>query len=240
MVLKVVLFDFNGVIINDEPIHRQLIDEILLAENLRPATYQEHQEFCLGRSDRVCLRTILAHRGRNVSEEYLKKLIDNKAIAYRQKLEQLETLPIYPGIKKILDQIQLKGWLLGLVTGAVKGETISVLQKAGIFDYFQVIVAGDEINTSKPQPDGYLLAVERFNQSHPELQLQPANCLAIEDTLAGITAAKTAGISVIGIAHTYPYHFMHRHANWAVDKLSEIDLDRIEVAFARKLDSVSF
>lgn len=59
MVLKVVLFDFNGVIINDEPIHRQLIDEILLAENLRPATYQEHQEFCLGRSDRVCLRTIL-------------------------------------------------------------------------------------------------------------------------------------------------------------------------------------
>jgi HAD superfamily hydrolase (TIGR01509 family) len=238
MVLKVVLFDFNGVIINDEPIHRQLIDEILLAENLRPATYQEHQEFCLGRSDRVCLRTILSHRGRNVSEDYLTKLITNKAISYRQKLEQLETLPIYPGIKKILDQIQLKGWPLALVTGAVKGETVSVLKKAGIFEYFQVIVAGDEINTSKPQPDGYLLAVERLKNLNPNLQLQPANCLAIEDTLAGITAAKKAGISVIGIAHTYPYHFMHRHANWAVDKLSEIDLDRIEVAFARKVDSV--
>jgi HAD superfamily hydrolase (TIGR01509 family) len=238
MVLKVVLFDFNGVIINDEPIHRQLIDEILLAENLRPATHQEHQEFCIGRSDRVCLRTILAHRGRNVTEDYLTKLIENKAISYRQKLEQLETLPIYPGIKKILDQIQLKGWLLGLVTGAVKGETISVLKKAGIFDYFQVIVAGDEINTSKPQPDGYFLAVERFKNINPDLQLEPANCLAIEDTLAGIEAAKKAGIPVIGIAHTYPYHFMHRHANWAVDKLSEIDLDRIEVAFARKVDSV--
>ena len=98
-----------------------------------------------------------------------------------------------------------------------------------------MIVAGDEINTSKPQPDGYLLAVERLKNLNPELQLQPANCLAIEDTLAGIEAAKKAGIPVIGIAHTYPYHFMHRHANWAVDKLSEIDLDRIEVAFARKL-----
>ena len=239
MVLKVVLFDFNGVIINDEPIHRQLIDEILLAENLRPATHQEHQEFCIGRSDRVCLRTILAHRGRNVTEDYLTKLIENKAISYRQKLEQLETLPIYLGIKKILDQIQLKGWLLGLVTGAFKGETIFVLKKAGIFDYFQVIVAGDEINTSKPQPDGYLLAVERLKNINPDLELESANCLAIEDTLAGIEAAKKAGIPVIGIAHTYPYHFMHRHANWAVDKLSEIDLDRIEVAFARKVDSVA-
>ena len=239
MVLKVVLFDFNGVIINDEPIHRQLIDEILLAENLRPATHQEHQEFCIGRSDRVCLRTILAHRGRNVTEDYLTKLIENKTISYLQKLEQLETLPIYLGIKKILDQIQLKGWLLGLVTGAVKGETIFVLKKAGIFDYFQVIVAGDEINTSKPQPDGYLLAVERLKNINPDLELESANCLAIEDTLAGIEAAKKAGIPVIGIAHTYPYHFMHRHANWAVDKLSEIDLDRIEVAFARKVDSVA-
>jgi len=221
--LKVVLFDFNGVIINDEAIHRQLIDEILLTENLRPATYQEHQEFCLGRSDRVCLRELLAYRGRSVSEDYLTKLIEKKAISYRQKLAQLETLPIYTGVKKLLDQIQLKGWLLGLVTGAVKSETILILEKAGILDYFQVIVAGDEINTSKPQPDGYLLAVERFNKMNTDLQLKPQNCLAIEDSLAGINAAKNAEISVIGIAHTYPYHFMHRNATWAVDKFSEID-----------------
>ncbi len=237
--LKVVLFDFNGVIINDEPIHRKLIDEILLAENLRPASHQEHQEFCLGRSDRVCLRALLAHRGRTVSEDYLTKLIEKKAILYRQKLAELETLPIYDGVKRLIDQIQLKGWPLGLVTGAVKSETISVLEKAEILDYFQVIVAGDEINASKPQPDGYLLAVERFNKLNPDLQLEPKNCLAIEDTLAGIQAAKNAGIKVIGIAHTYAYHFMHRHANWAVDKFSEIDLDRIEVLYSRKSESSS-
>ncbi|MEB3310083.1 MAG: HAD family phosphatase [Snowella sp.] len=236
--LKVVLFDFNGVIINDEPIHRQLIDEILLAENLRPASYQEHQEFCLGRSDRVCLRALLAHRGRPVSEEYLTKLIEKKAIAYRQKLAELDTLPIYDGLKRLLAQIQLKGWPLGLVTGAVKSETILVLKKAELFDYFQVIVAGDEINTSKPQPDGYLLAIERFNQLNPELQLEPKHCLAIEDSLAGLQAAKNAGIKVIGIAHTYPYHFMQRYGNWAVDKFSEIDLDRIEILYSRKTESI--
>lgn len=237
--LKVVLFDFNGVIINDESIHRELIDEILLSENLRTASYQEQQKFCLGRSDRVGIKDLLAYRGRQVSEDYLTKLIEKKAISYRQKLAELEILPIYQGVKKLLDQIQLKGWLLGLVTGAVKEETILVLEKEGILDYFQVIVTGDEISTSKPKPDGYLLAVEKFNKIKPNLQLEPQNCLAIEDSLAGIQAAKNAGIPVIGIAHTYPYHFMHRYANWAVDKFSEIDLERIEVAFSRKNISMS-
>ena len=96
MTLKAILFDFNGVIINDEFIHEELINEILLSENLRPEV-SEHKELCLGRSDRACLRDVLSGRGRVISEDYLTKLIKAKAQAYRQKLEQLENLPIYPG-----------------------------------------------------------------------------------------------------------------------------------------------
>jgi HAD superfamily hydrolase (TIGR01509 family) len=224
--LKAILFDFNGVVINDEPIHRELIDEILLGENLRPSG-SEYKELCLGRSDRACLIDILSRRGRVVSEEYLSKLIVKKAQAYRQRLEQLETLPIYSGLVEFLQQIQAQGLAIGLVTGAVRSEVEYILNRAVISQYFSVIVAGDDIKASKPQPDGYLLAVERFNRLDFNLQLQPTNCLAIEDTFPGILAAKRAGMQVVGIAHTYPFHFMQRQANWAIDDFSELDLERI-------------
>lgn len=230
--LKVILFDFNGVIINDEPIHRSLIEEILLGENLRPSL-AEFQQVCLGRSDRTALREILSLRGRVISDEYLDKLVETKAQKYRERLEQLEELPIYPEVKDCLDKVREKGLKIGLVTGALRPEVEAVLKRSELMDYFSVIVSGDEIKASKPQPDGYLLAVERFNRFDFNLQLQPSECLAIEDSPAGIKAAKQAGIKVVGIANTYPFHFMQRLANWAIDYLSDLDLERIEEVFAR-------
>ncbi|GAB4231247.1 MAG: HAD family phosphatase [Stanieria sp.] len=226
MTLKAILFDFNGVIINDEAIHQELINDILLGENLRPEE-SEYREICLGRSDRVCLKNILAHRGRFVTDEYLDKLVANKSVAYQEKLTQLETLPIYPGLSDFLAQIQQQGLIIGLVTGALKAEVQLVLQRAKLESYFSVIVAGDDINQSKPEPDGYLLAVKLINQNYPNLNLQPSECLAIEDTYAGIEAAKKAGIQVVGIANTHPFHMLQRKANWTVDYLSDIELDRV-------------
>jgi beta-phosphoglucomutase len=232
--LKAILFDFNGVVINDESIHHDLIDEILLGENLRPSTLVEHQKFCLGRSDKIALKDLLEHRGRGISDDYLNSLIEKKAKAYRKKLEQLETLPIYAGIEECLVKVQAQGFKIGLVTGAFRPEVEMILDRANLSQYFSIIVAGNEIKGSKPQPDGYLLAVERFNRLDFNLQLQPINCLAIEDTFAGIQAAKNAGMQVVGIANTYPFHFMQRKANWAIDYLSDLDLERIAGSFVTR------
>ena len=230
--LKAVLFDFNGVIINDEPIHQELINEILIGENLLPLG-SEFAELCLGRSDRVCLRNVLTRRGRQVTEEYLTKLINKKASLYRERLEKLEKLPIYEEIYSFLERVKARDLQIGLVTGAIRSEVESILQQAALGDYFSVIVTGDEISTSKPQPDGYLLAVERFNRWNFNLQLQPQECLVIEDTFVGCEAAKRAGMQVVGIAHTYPFHFMQRVSNWAIDNFSQLDLDRVEETFSQ-------
>jgi HAD superfamily hydrolase (TIGR01509 family) len=230
--LKAVLFDFNGVIINDEPIHQELINEILIGENLLPLG-SEFAELCLGRSDRVCLRNVLTRRGRQVTEEYLTKLINKKASLYRERLEKLEKLPIYEEIYSFLERVKARELQIGLVTGAIRSEVESILQRVGLGDYFSVIVTGDEISTSKPQPDGYLLAVERFNRWNFNLQLQPQECLVIEDTFVGCEAAKRAGMQVVGIAHTYPFHFMQRVSNWAIDNFSQLDLDRVEETFSQ-------
>ncbi len=225
--LKAVIFDFNGVIINDEDIHQELINEILLGENLRPDA-SEYQDLCLGRSDRACLLNILSRRGRMVSDEYLDNLIEAKTTAYRQRIDTLDELPIYPELKDFLTHLQQHNVRIGLVTGTISSEVKFILEKADILNYFEVIVGGDEIPRSKPEPDGYLLAVERFNELDNNLQLTPESCLVIEDTPAGIEAAKQAKMQVVGIANTYPYHFMQRLSNWAIDYFSDLDLERVE------------
>ena len=233
MGLKAVLFDFNGVIINDESIHQELINELVLAENLRPPDREEYRKICLGRSDRTCIRELLSRRGRVVSENFLNNSIASKTKAYQQKLAELDNLPIYPEIKDIMAKIKASGLAIAVVSGAPKAEIELVLDRADLKQYVSVIVGKEEIAPSKPKPNSYLLAVDYLNKNDPTLQLRPYNCLAIEDSEAGIEVAKKAKIQVLGVANTYPLHMLQRHANWAVDDLSELELDRIKKVFER-------
>ncbi|WYL97566.1 MAG: HAD family phosphatase [Gloeotrichia echinulata IR180] len=233
MSLKAVLFDFNGVIINDERIHLQLIDEILIQENLQPQKDSERQA-CLGRSDRACFQELLANRGRVLSEDSLTQLLNRKAQAYVLELAKIEKLPLYPGLEDLIFQVRSQNLKLGLVSGAIGKEIELVLERAKLAEYFTVIVAGDDITTSKPDPTGYLLAVERLNQKYPDLDLQPQECLAIEDTPAGIAAGKRAGMQVVGVANTYPFHMLQRCCNWTVDYLSDLELERVQEIYSQK------
>ncbi len=233
MSLKAVLFDFNGVIIQDRPIHIQLIDEILLAENLQLQRVQESQAF-LGFSHRAYLQNLLKNRGRVVTEVYMTKLLTRKAQGYILELEKLEKLPLYPGIEDVIFQIRDHDLKLGLVSDTLSLEVETVLTSAKLAEYFPVIVSGDDINSHKPNPEGYLLAVERMNQVYPELNLQPQDCLVIEHTPAGIQAAKKAQMQVVGVANTYPFHMLQRQANWTVDYLTELELKRVQEIFLQQ------
>ncbi len=227
MSLKAVLFNFNGVIINDEPIHERLINQLLIEENLRPKA-GEFRQFCLGRSDRDCLTDLLNNRGRVVTESLLDNLISRKARAYAQELATLEKLPIYSGLEDFIFNLRAAKVKLAVVSGAIRSEIELVLQRSQLSDYFSVIVSGDEKISGKPEPDAYLTAIDRLNQQLPELSLKPWECLAIEDTFHGIESAKRAGIPVVGVANTYPFHMLQRRANWTVDYLSDLELERIQ------------
>jgi beta-phosphoglucomutase len=231
MVLKAVLFDFNGVIINDEPLHDKLLEQILIEENLRPNP-AEFRAVCLGRTDRACLGDLLSRQGRVVTDEYLSKLIAKKSVAYQQQLAAIEQLPSYAGLNDFIFQLRAARIVMAVVSGAVRSEIELVLERLDLAQHFTVIVAGDEVTQSKPDPEGYLLAVERLNQHDPSLHLQPAECLVIEDTFAGIAAGKAAGMQVVGVANSYPFHMMQRLSNWAVDYLSDLELERIQQIFS--------
>ena len=233
MSLKAVLFNFNGVIIKDGLIHIQLIDEILVQENLQPQRVKEREDF-LGIGSRAYLQNLLKNRGRVVTEAYMAQLLTRKAQAYVLELEKLEKLPLYSGIEDVIFQIRSRHLKMALVSDALSSEIEFVLTSAKLAEYFSVIVSGHDISSNKPNPEGYLLAVYRLNQAYPELNLQPDECLVIENTPAGIQAAKCAQMQVVGVANTYPFQMLHRQANWTIDYLIDLDLQRVQEVFLEK------
>lgn len=234
--LKVVIFDFNGVIINDEPLHQKLLEQILIEENVRPER-GEYRALCVGRSDRACLFDILGSRGRALTDTYLDRLIQRKSQAYLAEISTLNPLPIYPGLEDVIFQFRASQIPLAIVSGAKRQEIEIVLDRSNLATSFDLIVSSDDVKTSKPDPTGFLVALERLQQQYPDLELIPANCLVIEDSPAGIAAAKRAGMSVVGVANTYPYHMIQRQANWTVDYLHELELDRIKRFFEQRTEA---
>ena len=225
MGLKAVFLDFSGVIINDEAINRTLIAEIMLGENLK-ADDAEYTQYCRGRNDRACLKELLANRGRILSDSYLERLLANKKQAYREQIDKLSDLPVSSQLIEFLTQLKSQEIAVGLVTGTPRSEVEYILQKTELAGYFDTIVAGDDLTSSKPEPEPYLLAAKNLN-------LQPSECLAIEDNPVGIEAAKRAKIQVVGIANIYPLHMLQRQANWTVDDFLEIELDRVDRVLSR-------
>jgi beta-phosphoglucomutase len=238
MPLKVVLFDFNGVILDDESIHEQLIQDVMLSENVR-ITPEEFQKFGLGRSDRACFLDLFASRGRVLTPEAVAKLLAQKTSAYQQRIQSLETLPLFDGVQSLVQAFQDNHIKLGIVSGAHRAEIEWVLDRASISAAFDLIVAAEDISASKPSPEGYQTAIAQFNDRYPDLKLCPQDCLALEDSFPGLEAARAAHIPVVGVAHIYPFHMMQRRSNWAIDYLDQLEVPRLIQVFAEGKESNS-
>ena len=232
MVLKAVLFGFNGIIINDEDIRQSISDQILLTENLRP-DQSDYIEMCLGRSDRACIHGLLSQRGRSISPEAIDSLISARTSEYQSWLDNFEKPPIYAGVEDLIFRCRTAHLQMAIVTGSTRKRVSSVLSRSQLAEHFSVVVSGDDVSIagSKPAPDGYLKAIEQLQTAHPELCIESKDCLAIEDSFPGIQAAKAANVPVVGVAHTYPNHMLQRRATWVVDYLREIKFDWISERF---------
>lgn len=231
MSLKAVLLDFNGTIIDDEAIHKRLIQQLCREAGLvwKPIDYFE---VCLGRNDQNCLLDLFARQENVLSPEQLDELVQHKARLYQTVLAQQENLPIYPDVADFLFKLRSFQLNLAIVSGARRAEIEFVLQQANLTPYFSVIIPGDEVDQGKPAPEGYLRAIEQLRNQFPDLDLQAYNCLAIEDSYAGIEAAKQAKIKVAAVANTCPFHMLQRLANWTVDHLRDLEIDRIQAVFS--------
>ncbi len=235
MGLKAVLLNFSGVIIRDEALHRQSLEELLLEENLSP-TLSDYVQVCRGRTHLACLVDLWQRQGRVLTPAQQQQLLRRQHQRYGQALARLEQLPLYPQVGELIERIQGAQIKTAIVSGTGEQAVEWVLNRMG-WPGVDRIIGGDEASLGGSQPalDSYLLALQRLNQAFPDLSLQASDCLAVEAAFVGITAAKQAGIPVVGVAHHYPYQIMHRRADWVIDSLGELDLDWLHPYYENQL-----
>lgn len=198
---RAVFFDFNGVVVDDEPVHFELFQKVLADIGVKLDREHYYRDY-LGMDDHDCLLTAARDAGRELSEFEIGQLTEQKAKAYEARMQQAP--PFVKGVKEFIQSLA-KEHYLAVVSGALRPEIEMLLRRAEILDLFSVIVAAGEISHGKPSPEGYQKAFDLLNRDFiPTHQmLLPAECLVFEDSIWGIQAAAAADMSVVGVTSSY-------------------------------------
>lgn len=200
------LFDFDGVIVDTEPLHHRAFQDVLDPLGL-PISWDEYQEGYIGFDDRDALRERFRSDGRDLDETRMKELIHAKAQAFLRIIADEGAAP-FPGLVELIREAA--GSIpVALCSGALAGDVAPILDRLGIADCFSVRVTADRVALSKPDPETYRVGFTELEAAHPDRKLRLTHALAIEDTPAGIRSAKEAGLKVLAVTNTYPEHDLH-------------------------------
>lgn len=195
-----VVFDFDGVIVNTEPLHFEAFRRVLLPLGLA-FTWEEYTSYYLGFDDRDAFREAFKKGGRTLDDGYLQQLMKDKAKSFRGLVEE-RGVEAYPGVIPLIWSLSGKV-PIALCSGALEGDIEPILCKLDLDGIFDVMVTADQVEASKPSPISYLLVAERLMAAFPNQDISPGRCVAIEDTPAGIDAAKAAGLAVLAVSNSY-------------------------------------
>lgn len=198
--IKAILFDFNGVIIDDEPIQMRIYQELLSAEGIEVT--EEDYAASHGMNDHAFVNAAYERRGKKVDAEKSRSIIDAKFGKWREIVG--DDLPFFPGVKNFIEKAA-HDFALGVVSMERTSQIEYVLEKAGIAPHFAVIIGAEEVSTYKPNPECYRtgfnqIDLHRISQGH--LPMRHDECLVIEDTVPGVQAAIAADLPALGVANT--------------------------------------
>jgi beta-phosphoglucomutase len=214
--IKALLFDFNGVLVDDEPIHLDMFRKVLNEEGIGLST-KDYYRLYLGMNDEDCFKAVLRKGRRKPTPRVLRDLIRRKAGYYRAYITRH---PIYFSGAAALVRKVAKTYPLAIVSGALRSEILYLLRKEKLRRYFSVIVAAEDIKRGKPHPDGFSKALRLLNKKY-RLRIKPEECLAIEDSKEGIAAAKKAGMICIALTTSHPSKKL-RKADYVVPNVGAI------------------
>lgn len=191
------LFDYNGVLVNDETVHLAAFQDALAPLGVT-LTEAEYWEKYLGFDDVGAFGAILRDAGRPADAPFIASLVEAKRPLYRARAEA--NLPLFSGASELIRRRASTG-PVGIVSGALRDEIELGLAALGVRELIVSIVAAEDTRASKPDPHGYLLGIDALSALVPREQAQRA--LVIEDSLAGIESAKSAGLPCIAVGHSY-------------------------------------
>lgn len=192
-----ILFDFNGVLVDDEEQHRLAFTHVL--EGIRlPLPKADYYAHYLGFDDQHCFAEAFRRSNRTLPTQLLRHLVGEKAALYRELIDR--DLTFVPGAVEFVRAAAAE-FRLGIVSGALRAEIDLALDGAGLADRFETIVAGADVPRGKPDPAGYRAALAALAARRP---LDPAGCIAVEDSRPGLEAARAAGLRVLALTTSRP------------------------------------
>lgn len=194
--IRAVVFDFDGVIADSEPVHERALLEIVRARGLT-FTHEQYQAEIIGYDDRDAFPAIHRMNGRDFDPTDTDGLIAAKVELVHRLIRDGAVEP-FPGTLGLARSVRDAGTPIAICSGALRAEIELMLEAFSAADLFPIIVAADDVLRAKPDPAGYLKAAEL-------LGVAPKECACIEDTPTGIEAACAAGYGrVLAVEHSLP------------------------------------
>ncbi len=209
-----ILFDFDGVIVNSEPLHLQAFVKALAEEKI-DLTSEEYYRDLIGFDDRGAIEHIYKTRNLPLEPKTLLRLMTRKSEIMMELIEQNHYKAL-PGVEEFIRGLW-RNYPLGICSGALREEIEAMLEGIGLRDCFGVIVAAQDVAVGKPDPRGYILCAKLLSEKIGK-PIKPADCLVIEDAPTVIKSAKAAGFKVLAVATTYDADQL-TEADWVVKAL---------------------
>jgi beta-phosphoglucomutase len=215
MALRAAVFDFDGVIVDSEPLHFRSLRDALASESVE-ITREEYWEHLLAHDDTGSIRRAFARRGEPLDAARLERV---ERLKVGRFAELIPEVPVFPGARELIAALasQLP---LAIASGARREEIEAILAGIGLRDAFVAVVGAQDACRTKPDPAPYLEAARQLGTR--ALGLVPGDCVAFEDSVPGLMSALGAGMKVVGVAHSYPAEKL-RSAHRVVDSLAALE-----------------
>ena len=220
--LSAIIFDFDGVIADTEPLHfagfRQTLAEIGIG-----LTESDYYANYLGYDDRGCFLAALTAHQRPIDLATITILMQRKAQAYLESVKG--HLVIFPGVREFVQEAAAT-YPLAIASGALRYEIEFILEQAGLRKEFLHITGAEDVTKGKPDPEPFLHALDALNRQDPKQTIAPGSCLVIEDSIPGLRGAKTAGMKVLAVANTHTIQDLHE-AHAITPSLTQVRLSKL-------------
>lgn len=231
--LEAVVFDFDGVLVNSEPVHLRAYQEVLAEEGLSFSAHEYYGRY-VGLDDEAVFAALQRDCDLPPRAGWASALIERKTKRVQQLLS--DGSPFFPGAAELVRELAA-AVPIAVASGALRDEITGVLRRGGLLDCFTAIVAAGETPRGKPHPDPYSTAVSELARGSGR-HLRAGHTIGIEDTLQGLASARAAGLCTIAVTTTYAAGEM-AGADAVVPSVAALSRARLEEIVGRRASAAS-
>ena len=220
--LKAVIFDFDGVIFDSEPLHFQAFNNALEKDGIEIPISKYYQNY-LGYTDFECIEIISRDYSMGLDEKGVKDLSKRKCDAFEELVRQNRN--IIKGVTELLELLKKESVRMAICSGAIAYDVKIMLEGSGLANHFEFVVSADDVKKGKPDAEGYLLSLKKLNDTCDE-NIAAGDCVVIEDSHWGIEAAQKAGMSTVAVTNTYAADEF-KTADLVVERLDDLTMEQL-------------